>query len=107
MSKSNGQHPVFNFGKVSYGWAREFMRVQMRMNKAAETNDIEMADAALDDRDKLIVQPLVSVPDSWLVEDAPKTVNWGDPKSLEYLQAPKVKALMDALTEAQQDDAKN
>jgi hypothetical protein len=51
-----------------------------------------------------LARVLVSVPRAWLVEEAPETLDWTDPTSLDWLKGPRMKALQAAMSNAVQPE---
>lgn len=130
MSKGNGHVPApeFDFSEVSYGWAKQYSKVMARLAatgalieekaknditpeeraalKAARLEALAGWDELIEERDSLLVMPLVSVPREWLVKSAPEDIDWSDVKSLDWLRGDRLEALMTALNEARTDAQK-
>ncbi len=118
--KSNGakaaeEHPVFDYTnwnrKKQKAYTRELIRLQrlaQQIDKSVELEwDEEEFEEALVELEEMtqsteasIMKILVSIPRSWLTPDAPETLDWSDPESLNWLRADKGEALMEEAAEA-------
>lgn len=125
----HGEDPQFDFNKASYGWGRDWGRVNdriMRLSRlleasprenltpeemgtvlAAQEEAMEEWYVLLDERDALIARVLVDVPRGWLVDDAPAMLDWHDPTSLHWIIAYRMQDLVISLGEQRQGSAKN
>jgi hypothetical protein len=96
--------PVFDFGRVSAVWGQEFSKVTREVRIGMLLSETRPSDNAsietrmshnqalveylesvedLDNRTNcLMAQVLVSVPRSWLIQGAPETIDWNDPKNI-------------------------
>ena len=116
------EQPVFDFSEVSYGWSKEYNRVVFKIEadgalidskaredispdeaaalKAARLEAMAGWDDLISERDRLMVMPLVSVPRTWLVKDAPGDITWDGAECLEWLRGNRIGDLVAALGEA-------
>jgi len=108
------EQPVFNFERFSWKDAKNISRIQAEARRAsallADTESIKDKDtfeaawadqeAVFDKLQAYICRVLVSVPRSWVVEDAPEDLNWSDPTSLDWLRSPSFSKLQDAMISA-------
>lgn len=109
---------------MSVGAVREMSRAQRRYIKANQALDQYMLSEATDDaqleqiedkRDELLkafrqqIMPcIVSIPRSWLVEDAPESIGWKEAEDLDWLQNHRLQKVMDiAFGREADEDAKN
>ena len=116
------ERPVFDFSEVSYGWSKEYNRVVFKIEadgaliesnvrdgvdpedaaalRAAKLEAMAGWDDLISERDRLMVMPLVSVPRTWLVKDAPGDITWDGAECLEWLRGNRIGDLVAALGEA-------
>jgi hypothetical protein len=118
VSETNHQKPVFDYSGHSWKDSKRLQVLQARANQAdALLNDPEtlvdpdafdealaMLDQVTDEFEAAIARVLVDVPRDWLVPDAPETLDWHDPESLNWLQATHMKTLREAMVEAQKPE---
>lgn len=119
----------FNFSNVSRKWAKKFARVQVQMAQHAVVIGAEpRADltpeeqqtlnagriASMDTifeledvRDGLLIEVLESVPQSWLINDAPTDLAFDVVDDLDWLRADKFDELVQMAGTARQESAKN
>ena len=119
----------FNFSNVSRKWAKKFARVQVQMAQHAVVIGAEpRADltpeeqqtlnagriASMDTifeledvRDGLLIEVLESVPQSWLIDDAPTDLAFDVVDDLDWLRADKFDELVQMAGTARQESAKN
>lgn len=120
--------PEFNFNGVSRRWMKKWLRVnnaiqaaevlvvapgrdnltesealQLRAQQAQASAD--MMDA-IDERDELIAEVLVSVPRDWLDADAPDDLDWSEPETQNWILLSKQTDFMAALIEGLQSPKK-
>lgn len=128
MTGANGEKPTFDFGDVSYKWARKMTSISSKLMLTgftigaaaketaseedrsrllqAQVQAMENVDALIDERDDLIAQVLVDVPRAWLISTAPAKIDWKDRASLEWIRADRFNDLTLALNEAQDTQKK-
>lgn len=114
--------PTFNFRKVKRSWVRQFQRVDVKLmrvvNRMQSLYDSDATDAEIDEvmaqadaveaeQDAMLCEVLVDVPRSWLVDGAPKKIDWGNPDSMEWLMVNRRTSLVVAMTKALNNPAGN
>ena len=115
MKKPEGEQPTFDYSGAGMGWRDQFNEsltavaeaqeiLNRRLPKSISDEDSDSYDeekvqafyyrrdaafaaikAAPTQQKELMAQVLVDVPRSWLLEDAPKEIDWSDPDSLKYV----------------------
>lgn len=117
--------PVFDFSQAGHrtwgrSWERtnaKWLHVVRKMAAAADGKvsvDDDEYETLLDQRDELtdelerhVLRVLTSVPDSWLVSNAPDNIDWSEHDSLDYLRADRSESLFTAMAEAKKNNRKN
>lgn len=115
MNDKNGDMPVFDFSRESYKDSRDrqvaatdairlgnIIQAMTRgesvpFDQIPTGADMERVYANLD---LYLARVLTSVPQDWLVPDAPGELDWHDPTSLDWVRADKINALRDAMNQA-------
>ena len=124
MGEDNSSGPVFNLARAGRRWSREWQAVQtdfaearaaLRRHGITEDSDdadltpdqqdevvplMRMIDSASERQDILVAQVLVSVPDDWLVPDAPEC-------HVDYIREARWADVIAAVQEARVDGSKN
>ena len=110
-NRGNGDKPsgvVCDYSKIGRGWSKRITRLQADVSKAnvvviAKQNDdatdaqrfefmkeraiaAETVADADEETDVLLTKVIVSVSRQWLLEDAPKDLDWSDPDSIEWVR---------------------
>ena len=93
--------PVFDFSRVSWGMAKRNVTAQSLIKRASETNDADLLARGFEQMQEYLAAVVVSVPRSWLIEDAPADINWRDPASFDLLLNVRMAELLRALNDAQ------
>lgn len=126
------ESPEFDFTRVSRQWHKELAktltavtRAQIALQRPPPPDDATDAeyDAFLDRQEQawiaienlsdqqaeLIAQVLVSVPESWLLENAPDNIDWSNTESLDWVQSFRYLELLAMIREhnVPRDEAKN
>lgn len=134
MGSTNGtaSEPRFNFVGLGRHWGKRWMhtltrttKLQLELQKVqqqleslegddAAMSRVEQQVALLDEfealsieQECLLAQVLADVPADWLSSDAPDTIEWSDPASLNYVQELRYPELIQALNAARQSSSKN
>lgn len=108
------EQPVFDYTHYSRQQQKATTRLTIRLQNLAQRledytqwEDEEAFEDGLDQFDEMqeeiertITKWVVDVPRSWLVADAPETVDWTDPKSINLVRADKFSDLSTAAAEA-------
>lgn len=110
--------PTFDFSNFSYKQSRALGRLTLRLQRLtsqlADSSgmDDDEFDAKLDEMDKLsdealgyVARLVVDVPRSWLVDGAPKTLDWSNVSALEWLRNDKMQELQDAALAARSPES--
>jgi len=125
VKQDETERPVFAFAKMGLRTQMRFTELQLEQQqlqkeamaaqqtvqalleddpKAAVPDDVVQALAKVQKIGMELVEiagkVLVSVPDSWLVEDAPETIDWRDNESLDYIRGDMSNALVEAFARA-------
>lgn len=109
MSKNGAEKPTFDFTRVSKEWNHQFALSLTAVTKAEitlkrpqpKTDDYDVLTEFYDKQEEaltvierlageqagMVAQVLVDVPRDWLLETAPDAIDWGDPASLNFVQA--------------------
>jgi hypothetical protein len=125
----NREHPRFDFSDIGKGWRRRWTHTVMAIAKAYTVTGIEAPEGAPEDtvrqwiaakleafeaieeleaeRDGLLAQVLVDVPESWLIKDAPKNLDWSDAASQDYILAARFDQVIAAAATFPSEEAKN
>ena len=101
----NGAKPEFDFSNFSWRDDRRIMILQAKIGKAAEDHDIEAIEEGYLEIERFFAIILVSVPREWLVKNAPASIDWSQPDSLQWLRGDKSKDLLTALQEFRSPEA--
>lgn len=93
---------------------RRLGRKQAQLAQAVTDEEYERLEAELDEAymeaQRMVAKAVVSIPASWLHEDAPlyANIDWDDPTSLDYLKSNQMTLLVRLVTgAAQEESAKN
>ena len=124
MVTTNGSKPVFNMGRAGRRWSREWQAIKTdfaetqaaleRHGLSEDNADVDltpeqqddvvrlmrMIDAASERQDRLVAEVLVSVPDGWLIPDAPEC-------HVDHVREDRYGEVIAALQEARADGSKN
>lgn len=85
---------------LSWGATRKMAHAQMKYQAASENKDLpleerlEQMDKFMDEIQATIGSCVVSIPRSWLVDDAPEELDWKDPRSLDWLESSRFEELI-------------
>lgn len=94
------EEPTFDVSRLSWRDTKLGYRAQIMINKAHTEGDADLMDDSLAGLESLLARTVLTVPRSWLVDDAPEEINWRDPKSLDWLQGNKFSDLLTAMNNA-------
>jgi hypothetical protein len=111
--------PTFDFTKVGRGFMREWgasveratrytkvlMNLQPNGNSREDLEEFETLseeykekfDAEADVQSEMISRILKSVPKTWLTDDAPESIDWSNPESLDYIQVDRYAQLLQTI----------
>lgn len=131
MSESNGAMPRFDFSRVSRRWNKQFSASIGKVTKAqiamtrplpAGADDaaiqahydrmeaaVDTIETVADEQARLVCEVLVDVPREWLIEGAPKALDWSEPESLDWVRSDKYQEILFMIQtgEAARQAAKN
>ena len=93
--------PEFRFPVMSWGDSKQFAVLQARLRRLndPDTGPDETAET-FDALSRLLARFVVSVPQSWLMDNAPKKLDWSDPASFDWLRTDRMADLQAAMQEA-------
>lgn len=77
---------IFDFSEMSWGDVKESYNAQSELERANTAQDAEAIARVMARIEALIASALVSIPRVWLVKKAPKTPDFSDPVTLNYLR---------------------
>jgi hypothetical protein len=86
--------PILDFTYLSWADNQRLIINGSKVQKAHETNDLDVMVAVAADQQQIMATVIKHVPQSWLVPSAPADLDWSDPNSLGYVQAQKMGELM-------------
>lgn len=92
MSRRNGSKeelPEFDWGNFSYKDSKRVRALTYEYEHRPEDASFEDELAFDEAFEKELAKLIVSVPRSWLVNDAPEEIDWSDVRSLEYIRGNK------------------
>lgn len=104
MASENGKHetePVINSATLSWRESRRASALSMMMSKVGELpydRIGEEMEARVMEIQGFMAKYVTSVPRSWLVDDAPETLDWSEPESFDWLRQDKFFALLEQIT---------
>lgn len=121
MSSKNGNDkPIFELDDLSYRWQQDYLDANLILGAAIKSmadfenssgNDVMTLKAqrrdAEDERQRLALQAIVSVPRSWLIRSAPDDLQWDSIEAFDYLRADKAEPLFTAIMTELQGAAGN
>ncbi len=99
MTEQNGV-PQFDFSDLSWGDDKLASEISIKTRKAQMENDVEGIREALFALEQYMAKVTVYVPREWLVKSAPADIDWSDPSSMNYLRAPSMNMLREAMEKA-------
>lgn len=99
--------PIFSFERFSWGMARKNQAALEALEERIQANDVTALLELFDVQQRTLAKTVISIPREWLAADAPKAIDWGNPASFDYLQAPRFKQLQEAFAVAQDNATKN
>lgn len=98
--------PVFNLKRLSWKDEKNGTIASQKISQGAANNDMTMTMEGFEMAERYLAKCLVSIPKSWLVDDAPDDIDWSDTESFGWLIGDKFSELMQALQSAKQANQK-
>jgi len=121
--------PVFNFENLSRKWLKRWSRIQLEMAQRAlivqteakpnlssadqvklfkgKAESAEKLFELEDERDKLLIEAIESIPPEWLVSSAPDNLSWDNVNDLDWVKSSKFDSLIELANQERQADPKN
>ena len=87
MTQHDDNQPIFDRSRISHRENKQVSVLQARLKAAQASGDWQEIETCLNQTDAFFARFLVSVPRTWLVPNAPDTLDWSDADSLNWLQA--------------------
>jgi len=94
--------PTFDFSRVSWKEAKQALFIQKKMNDAQASADPQTMIDAFAGMQTYICKALIDVPPSWIVKDAPASIDWSQGESLDWLRGDKFQPMIAAYYAAQE-----
>lgn len=91
------ERPILDVSRISYGDRKKMRHLGIRQQSLDPLEDWEERDRIDDQMLAIMFKAVVSIPDSWLMDDAPPDLDWSDPASINYMQAVKGDQLVIAI----------
>lgn len=102
MGRETGnEQPVFDFSRISWKQAKDAARAQALMQRGTRDADVETLEQGYETLQSYLARAVVSVPRTWLVDDAPGNLDWGDPASFDWVRSSMMGELIRQMGEAQ------
>lgn len=91
---------VINRSKLTYGETKRILILRMKLQKAEKELDVDALEKAMNEMGALIEKPIVSVPASYFVEEAPAEALALQPGWLDWISQEAFLELQNAAAEA-------